>query len=173
MNDLLNWLGDAMNWLKMSFYAVFVWLNIDLEVFTILVIFMSIDSFLGAIKAVRLGYDFSFNRLLWGFLMKLCFLIIPLLVALLGKGVSNQDFSISVDVVMKILIVSEAYSVFGNIYAAKNKIEVKRLDAISLLLKAIRTGLSRLFHNAIGQIERAGDCDLTNKENKDESNTDN
>lgn len=158
-NDLRIILSDFSEWVKLSFYALFAWLNIDVQIFTILIVFMCIDSILGAIKSVRLGRDFRFRTLLWGFCLKLCFLIIPLLVALLGKGM-GYDLEISVDIVMKILIVSEAYSSFGNIYSAKNKVEVKRLDVVSMLLKSIRIGLRKILDKMLNTVESAGQCKI-------------
>ena len=154
---------DLSEWVKLSFYALFAWLNIDVQVFTILIAFMCVDSVVGAIKSIRLGREFSFKKMLLGFSLKLCFLIIPLLVALLGKGL-GQNFEIGVDVVMKILIVSEAYSVFGNIYSAKNKVEVKRLDVISMLLKSIRIGLRQMLDKSLAVLENAGNCKISDED---------
>lgn len=160
-DEFKNVVFDFSNFVKLGFYALFVWLKIDLEVFSILMVFMSVDSVLGAVKAVRLGEDFSFKKLLWGFCLKLCFLIIPLMVALLAKGM-GEDFELGVDIVMKILIVSEAYSGFGNIYSIKNKVEVKRIDIISMLLKSMRIGLKKVLDKTLSTIENASDCKIKN-----------
>jgi len=150
---------NTLQGLKLAAYAFFAWLNIDMETFGILIILMTLDSFFGAIKAVRFKKEFKFKTLIWGLCLKMCFLIIPLIVALLGKGVGG-DFYLGVDIVMKILIVSEGYSIFGNIYAAKNKKEVKSIDIISILLKSLRVGLKGILDKLLNRIENAGDCGI-------------
>ena len=157
-------MDEIIQVVKYAIYVVFAYLNIDIEVFAILILFMCIDSILGAIKADRLGSEFSFKIMLWGFCLKLCFLIVPLIIALLGKGMSN-DFSIGVDIVMKILIVSECYSALGNIYAAKNKVDVKKMDVVSMLLKSIREFLRKWLNKTLSTIENASDCNI-DKNNK-------
>lgn len=163
MNEKINEFTDI--WLsfyealKLSIYALFIYLNINVEVFNILIIFMCIDSFLGSIKSMRMGRAFSFKKLIWGFCLKLCLLIIPLIVALLGKGLGHE-FEIGVDIVIKILIVSEAFSAFGNIYTIINKIEVQRIDVISILLIAIRKALKKVLNKFISIVENSGDCKI-------------
>ena len=77
--------------LKLLTYAAFAYLNVDSEPFFILMVLMCIDTLLGAVKAVRLGQKFNFRTMLIGYMMKLCFLIIPLTVALMGKAL-GYDF---------------------------------------------------------------------------------
>ena len=171
--EIRHCVGWTISCVKVSVYAIFVYLDIDMEVFTIFTAFVLIDSVMGAVKAVRLGQEFSFKTLLWGYTMKLCFLVIPLLVALLGKGLSGSSFSTPVDVVLKILIISEAYSVFGNIYAAKNRVEVKKMDAISLILKVIRTALYKTIYSSLSYMEKASGVDANNKIDKQQDNKEN
>ena len=66
----------------------------------------------GIIKVLKINpKSFSFKVLLWGFISKMGILIIPLIVALLMKGI-GQDMgaSFGVMLVIKILIVSEFIS---------------------------------------------------------------
>jgi len=144
----------------MSIYGFFVWLEIDLEMFLILTIFMCIDSFLGAIKSVRLGDEFCFRKLLWGFCLKLCFLIIPLIVALLAKGLKIGDFSLGVEIVMRVLLVSEALSCITNIYSAKNKVRIKNVDYISMLLNSIRKAMAGFIRKSLSNIESGANCKI-------------
>lgn len=151
--------------IKLVLYGVVAYLNLNQEAFGILMLFMVLDSALGAIKAIRLGRRFSFNKLLWGFTLKLCFLIIPLLVALLGKAV-GYDFHIAVNIVMAILTLSEFYSIIGNIYAAKNKVAVKKIDAISAVLMALRKAIGNIINSLLKQLENFSMGPKINKENE-------
>ena len=150
-------------------YGFFTWLGIEMDVFKILLLLMSIDSVVGAIKAVRLGGKFKFRFLTMGIVLKLCFLVIPLVIALLGKGIGS-DFSLGVDFVMKILIVSEGYSILGNIYSAKNKVKIESLDVISMLLNSLRKRLKTLLNKLLSSVTEETDCNLEEYNKKDDLN---
>ena len=132
-------------------YALFVYLDINAELFSILFGFMMLDSLLGGIKALRMGKRFSFRKLLIGISIKFVFLIVPFLLAFLGKGL-GYELSIAVDSVMKILLVSEALSIFGNIYTIKTKENVESVDVVSKLLKAIRSRLKKILDTLLNSL---------------------
>lgn len=136
-------------------YGIFTFLNLDKEVFVILMVLMCIDSVVGAIKSVRLGDSFRFKKMLWGISMKLIFLMIPVTLALMAKNL-GYDFTMAISIVMSVLTVSEGYSIMGNIYMAKNKVELKKMDIISALLIALRTAMRRLLTNLV---KKAGEED--------------
>ena len=71
--------------IKTAVYPVFVYLNLDIETVLILTILMVIDSFAGAVKTIRLGGEFKMKVLVWGFVIKIFFLLIPVTLALMGK----------------------------------------------------------------------------------------
>lgn len=139
--------------LKVLLYGLFAYLQIDQESVGILVALMCLDTVFGAIKAVRLGKKFSFKELLIGFILKLSILIIPLVVALLGKQV-GYDLTIVVDIVMTILSISEAISIFGNIYSARTRKEIKKIDFISMLLISLRNSLKSIGEVLFEKLER-------------------
>ncbi len=141
--------------LRYFFYIIFAYLNLEHEVFGILMILMLIDSCLGALKAVRVGLKFRFKTLLWGITMKLIFLLIPVVLALTAKSL-GYDFTIAIQIVLSILTVSEVYSIMGNIYMAKNKVIIEKVDVISSMIIAIRKALARLvkgFLHKMGDVE--------------------
>ena len=137
---------------KILLYLIFGYLGIEVESFAILMIFMCLDSVLGAIKSVRLGERFSFSKMLWGFTLKLCFLIVPLVIALLGKSVGYNFHSV-VNITISILTVAEAYSIIGNVYAAKNKVRVDKLDAISILLVNLRKIIKKTLDTLLSSLK--------------------
>ena len=137
--------------LKILIYALFAYLNVDTEPFFILMILMSVDTSMGAIKAIRLGQKFSFKKMLMGFTLKLCFLIIPLLIALMGKSL-GYDFHHPVSITLSILSISEIYSILGNIYTVKNRAEVDKLDVISELLLVLRFAMRRLLRSLMKKV---------------------
>ena len=139
--------------IKMLLYLVGAYIGIEVEAFMILVSFMCMDSVLGAIKALRLGDKFSFKKMMWGYILKLCFLIVPLVIALLGK-VLGYDFHSVVNITISILTVAESYSIIGNIYAAKNKVEVDKLDAVSLLLVYVRKSIKKVLDTLLDKASK-------------------
>ncbi len=138
--------------IKMLLYIIGAYIGVEVEAFIILMTFMCMDSILGAVKAMRLGEKFSFNKMLWGYILKLCFLVVPLVLALLGKSL-GYDFNAVVNITISILTVAEAYSIIGNIYSAKNKVKVDKIDAISLLLISVRKFIKKILDTLIGKVK--------------------
>lgn len=144
--------------IKLALYALFAYLEIPVEAFVILVIFIGLDTILGALAAVRMGDKFSFKVLMWGWCLKISTLLLPLIVALLAKAL-GFDFVILVVLTVKILTVSEFYSCIGNMYMAKNKVRVNKIDFVSTLLKSIRVFAKNLLDKALKKIEQSADCE--------------
>ena len=138
--------------LKIAFYALFAYLEIPIESFLILVVFICLDTFFGALASFRLGNKFDFKVLYWGFFLKIAMLIIPLIVALLAKGL-HMNFSIIVVLTIKILTVSEFYSCLGNLYIAKNKKEINRIDVVSLILISLRKMTKNFIEKSLIKID--------------------
>ena len=91
--------------------------------------------------------------MLWGITLKLCFLVVPLVIALLGKSV-GYDFHAGVNVTISILTVAEAYSIIGNIYSAKNRSQVNRVDVVSLMLINLRKVLKKTLEGLLGKVSK-------------------
>ena len=143
---------EVVTAIKIAIYSFFAYLGIDGSVVEILFILMCVDTLLGAIKAVSLGIKFSFKKLLWGIVTKLSVLIIPMVIALVAKGLSF-DFKWFVLAILNILIVAEGFSAISNILSIRSKKNVENVDFISMLLKAIRTGLSNIVKKFLANIE--------------------
>tara|TARA_R100001530_G_scaffold135042_1_gene111270 strand:- start:471 stop:992 length:522 start_codon:yes stop_codon:yes gene_type:complete len=150
--------------IKVVIYPLFIYLSLDAETTVILIILMILDSVFGAIKSVRLGRKFKRRLFFWGIMNKFIFIIIPIVLALCGKAL-KYDFSLAVDLLIKILIVSEVYSILGNVYSIKNKKEVEKLDAISRIIQALRTFMYKYINKGLNTLEENGGCKI----NKDES----
>ena len=142
---------------KIGLYGAFAYLDIPIEIFTILITFIGLDTFLGALSSVRMGKQFRFKLLLWGFCLKIGILILPLIVALLAKGL-EYDFKFLVVLTIKILTVAEFYSCAGNIYTIKNKKRVNKIDVISMMLISFRKFARKFIQSNLDKIEQAGDC---------------
>lgn len=141
------------NEIKASIYGAFVFLNIDTDIVKILMILMLIDTVFGVIKAIILSEIISFKILFFGLTTKLLILLIPMTLALVGKGLKTYDFTPIVDVVLKVLVVSEGISIITSMYAIKKREKVENIDFVSMLLQSIRKGLMKILKMWLGQIE--------------------
>ena len=141
---------------KLGLYGAFAYLDVPIEIFTILITFIGFDTFLGALASIRMGKEFN-KILLWGFCLKIGILILPLIVALLAKGL-EMDFKFLVVLTIKILTVAEFYSCAGNIYTIKNKKRVNKIDVISMMLISFRKFARKFIQSNLEKIEQAGDC---------------
>src|SRR5690606_18984490 len=88
LSEFLNQSQEVITAFKVMIYLFFAYIGIDGGVVEVLFILMCIDTLLGIIKAISLGNQFSFKKLLWGIITKLSILIIPMIIALVAKGLS-------------------------------------------------------------------------------------
>lgn len=152
--NVFEFISEHLNELKAVLYSTFIFLNIDTDVVHILIYLMLIDTLSGVLKSFILGKGFDFKVLFFGICSKLLILLIPMVVALVGKGISkNYDFTIILNCILKILVVSEGLSTITNFYVIKTKKDVKNFDAITLLLSAIRNLLMKIITSTVKKID--------------------
>ncbi len=157
------------NIISTAIYGVFISLGIDVDMVFWLIVMMAVDTVLGSVKAIRQKKSFSFKKFVWGFLTKLIWILIPMVVALFGKALKVGDFTIAIHLVMRVLAAFEFLSIITNLYCIKNKKEIKNVDYISALLKSLMVGTENFIKRALRKIEDSGGCSLDdNKENIDE-----
>lgn len=149
---------------------IFVYFGIDQEVFVILCSLMFVDGFLGGIKSHRLNKvdevthsKWEWKKFWWGLALKIMIACVPFLLATLAITF-NYDGKWFIESCLKIMVVSEVYSILGNIYAIKNRKDVKKIDAISILLHTIREALYSYIMSALKKIEKSKDCEFKDRE---------
>lgn len=152
LSEFFDQTQEVMTAIKVAVYSFFAYLGIDTNVVEILFILMCVDTMLGGAKAVRLGQQFSFKKLLWGMVTKLSVLVIPMVIALVAKGLSF-DFKWFVLAILNILIVAEGFSAISNILSIKTKKHVENVDFISMMLKTIRKGLASVASKMLSGIQ--------------------
>mgnify|MGYP003607286804 FL=1 len=124
----------------------------DTGIVKVLFYLMVMDTFLGVIKTIVLNDQFSFKKLVLGFVSKLAVLLVPTALALMSKGL-NYNFKWFVTIVMDLLIVSDGISIISNSIAINTKKEVENFDAMTLMLKLIRNRLVQLFKRLLVLID--------------------
>jgi hypothetical protein len=140
------------NFTKSLVYALFIYLGMKTGTVKILAVLMACDSFLGIIKALRLGHKFSFKRLGWGMVSKLSLLFIPMVIALMGKGL-NFNFNLFIIATINILIVNEGISCITNILSIKTKKHVENADYITKMLLILRRGFMGVMQKLLHSID--------------------
>jgi len=120
-----------------------LYLGIDTEAFTMFSILLIIDYVSGLMKARAINESITSNKMKYGIVSKLSLIIIPLVLAIGGKGM-NVDMTSLLFVSMNILVLSEVYSIISNIYAIRNKEELPEYDVVSIIGKKVRNTLIKL-----------------------------
>lgn len=122
--------------------AILVYLGLDSEVFSLFALLLLLDYISGIAKAKVLGVAITSNRMKYGLISKISLIIMPITLAI-GAKAAGADFTHVLAVSMNILIVSEVYSVIGNVYAIRTREELPEYDVVASLGKKIRTVLIR------------------------------
>ncbi len=121
---------------------VLTYSGLDQEAFAIFGALIAVDFVTGISKARALGQSITSNRARYGILSKASLLILPLVIALGAKGI-GQDAGPLFAWMINLLIVSEVYSILGNIYAVRTRKELPEWDVISLMGQKIRDMFER------------------------------
>ena len=142
---------SGLNLFKSSLYVIAAFLGIEYIMIVALGSMMMADSLLGIFKALKLRQKISMKILAWGIVAKLSLLVIPLLIATMGKGLSF-DFTFFVIVTVNILVINEGISCITNILVIKTGKDIKNTDYITMLLNALRNMLKIQMQKLINSI---------------------
>ena len=110
--------------IKTFIFGILLYLQIDKQTAFILIVLIFCDMFTGAGKALTLDkLEFSYKTFYAGLIRKSLILITPMLLALIGKGIGIDAFKLFVEIVMKIMILTEGSSSINNIRSILDKKE--------------------------------------------------
>ena len=119
------------------------YLGINVEALSLFALLLVIDYITGIAKAKRLKENITSNKMKYGIVSKLLLLIIPLVLAICSKAMSI-DISSLMFVAINMLVLSEGYSILGNIYAFRTAKELPEIEVVAILGKRIRSFLLAL-----------------------------
>lgn len=109
--------------------------GVKAAVFEALIGLMVLDTLSGIIKWLMIDkVSVRSNSLKDGVLRKVIALFIPLTIGLLTRAAGFEN-DVFLSAVFAILCLAEGYSIFGNLYCAVTKKNVKEYDALSAILK--------------------------------------
>ena len=119
--------------------ALLLGIGLAPDVVGILTILVIMDVITGVLKTWRCNGGRSITSKMgsWGLLSKVLILGVPITIALMAKGL-GMDLTSLVTGVMAMLLISETYSILGNIRAIKTGVEMKEFDVIGIIVDRIR-----------------------------------
>jgi len=131
-----------LNALYIPLAPTLAWLQVPAEQVAILAILLIIDFTTGIIKVFVLKGHLRSYRAAAGLMAKISILLLILALALMGKGL-GIDFKLYLSLFASALIISETYSIFGNVYSAISREEVAEFDAVAMVVKRFRLAFER------------------------------
>lgn len=127
--------------ISIAFMAtVLVWAGVNQESYLIFLVLLMLDYITGLVKAFYLGQHITSRRSKYGIASKLSLLIVPIVIGLGGKAV-GAEFDAIIFWSMNVMILSEVYSVIGNIYSIRSGQEMPEFDALQSIGKRIRNAM--------------------------------
>lgn len=143
-------MNEAVLTMKMIFSIVIVsvagaltYIGLNKEMMMLFSVLLIIDYITGVGKAAVLKHDITSYKMKYGLASKLVLIFIPVTLAIAAK-ILGKDFSDILFTGINILVLSEVYSIFGNVYSMKKKKELPEIDAISELASFIRDRMINL-----------------------------
>lgn len=133
--NMLGWIGNGL--LGLAAWAL-MYTGLPAEPAAILAVLMCVDFIAGISRAHALGETVTSHRMKVGAITKCGVLTVPLVMALTAKGLGS-DFTWLVQWTVSVFILSETYSIIANIYAARTGILLPEFDAVSAVLKKVRS----------------------------------
>lgn len=133
--NVLGWIGNGL--LGLGAWAL-MYTGLPAEPAAILAVLMCVDFIAGVSRARVMGEAVTSHRIKVGALTKCGVLTVPLVMALTAKGL-GADFNWLVSWTVSVFILSETYSIIANIYAARTGIILPEFDAVSAVLKKVRS----------------------------------
>lgn len=121
-----------------------VFVHISPEGYWILGVLMIADTITGVIRSgvIRGWQSITSKELSIGVLAKGTLILVPLLIALAGKGI-GFDLTFLATSTLNILILAELYSSISNIESIRRRKDVLEFDAVNYMLDKIRTLLEQ------------------------------
>lgn len=135
-------------WIKTFIIMVFTFLEIRWEVTSVLALLILLDTLSGVLKVIRLKLGFTISDLYWGLTTKMLILLIPHLLALIGK-VFGLDWMYLVNLIIYVMIANDFTSILTNILSIKNKRLYRNFDFITLLFQWIKETLKKAVENKL------------------------
>jgi toxin secretion/phage lysis holin len=139
--------------LKHLSYITVLFAGLSLESYGILAVLMLIDTFFGVLRVgvVHGWRHVKSYKLSAGVISKITVIMLPALLAWVGRGAGVQLLQLA-ESTLCVLILAEFYSILGNVYSIRIRKDVQEFDAVSAIIKGVRTIIERLLKKDIENI---------------------
>lgn len=127
-------------------YIPAILLGLSQESYVILAVFMCIDTVLGIARVyvVHGGQYIRSYKMTAGIISKLCILLVPLLIAYMGKGMGLNMLWLA-QWSLGALLLAQFYSIIANIYSIRVSRDIEEFDAMSWVLRRIQKIIEKLL----------------------------
>lgn len=144
--------------LKNGSYLAALFLGLDARAYAILAVFIILDTITALIKVSVIygGKHIKSSKLAGGVISKLLLLLIPLVLVWTGEGIGLNLLPVAGSA-LTIFILSEVYSILGNIYAIRTGKESEEFDAVSSVLRALQRLIVRVLDVEKNKIDPSDD----------------
>ena len=119
------------------------YIGVDSETFLLYTALLVFDYITGIAKARSLSEKISSHKMKYGIISKMLLMMIPLALAIAAKAV-DADFKEVLSVCFNMLVISELYSILGNIYSFRTKKELPEYDVVAIIGRKIHKFLLRI-----------------------------
>jgi phage-related holin len=138
--------------LKAIIFSTFALLNIPPEQVGYLLIIIFADSFLGVIKAVRLNFEISFKRYIWGVSSKLTVLMIPFLLAYFALAF-DHNLTFLLDAFIYLLAANETLGIITKIGSIRSGNDIKDTDFIQIGIGRLQKVFTKLMETLTDRLK--------------------
>lgn len=133
-----------LNLLYIPCIPILSWLDVPKEPMAVLAILLMIDYVTGVLKVFILKGSIKSYRAVAGLMTKASILLLVFALALMAKGL-DLDFKLYLSLFVSALIISETYSIFGNVYSCITREEIEEFDAVAMVIKKVRVAIERVL----------------------------
>jgi hypothetical protein len=138
--------------IKVMIFSMFTMLNIPPEQVGYLLTIIFGDSFLGVIKAARLGFEITFKKYIWGVSSKLTVLLIPFSLAYFALTFKH-DLTFILDAFIYLLATNETLGIVTKIGSIKSGKDIKDADFIQIGISKIQDFFTKILENITEKIK--------------------
>ena len=136
--------ASMLNLFYLPCVPVLTYLSVPVEPIFILAVLLGIDYFTGILKVFVLKGHLRSYRAIAGMLAKASIVLLVLALAFMAKGV-GLDFKLYLSFLISALIISETYSIIGNVYSIVSREEIEEFDAVAMVLKRVRFFIEKML----------------------------
>jgi hypothetical protein len=132
---------------------IFTFTGLSKEIVTILAILIALDLFTAIIRELTVTGGRFLSRTLWvGIASKGLLILIPIVLALVGKGI-GMNLKWLAELSLSALIVAESYSILGNIIQTRNNDKtIDEQDAVTSVIKSLESFISTILTTVLSRL---------------------